>query len=111
MAYTYEAPHGVRDKAKLADMIETLENGGSLPPVVVCGETAYTGSHRLAAWAACDIDAEAVGIDDADYVAAMEMLGLDPMYDECRDFNEFCEALYQVVTDEAVKAALEDQRG
>lgn len=111
MAYTYEAPHEVRDRAKLAAMIEVLKTGGSLPPVVVCGETAYTGSHRLAAWAACDMDAEAVEIEDDDYVAAMKLLGLDPMYDDCRNLNELCEALYQVVTDEAVKAALEDQRG
>jgi hypothetical protein len=110
MAYTYQAPHQVRDKAKLAEMIKTLKNGGTLPPVVVCGEIAYTGSHRLAAWAACGIDADAVEIEDADYVAAMELLDLDPMYDDPRDYNELCDALYRVVTDDAVKTALADQR-
>jgi len=111
MANTFQAPHEVRDEAKFANMVEILKSGGSLPPVVACGEIAFTGSHRLAAWAACDIDAEAVMIEDADYVAAMELMGLDPMYDDPNDLNELCEALYQVTTDNAVKAALADQRG
>jgi len=105
----YNPPHQVRDQEMLDAMIQTLESGGDLPPVVVLGDDALTGSHRLAAWEACQMEAEVVEIEDEDYVAAMEHLGLDPIYDDPTDMNELCAALYQVVEDEDVRTALADQ--
>ena len=109
MSYTYFAPHAARDKGKLNGMIETLKSGGELPPVVVCGDIAYTGSHRLAAWLACSMDAEAVEVSNEDYEETMELLCLDPMYDTIHDFNVFCAVLYTVTEDDEVKEALKDQ--
>ena len=110
MARTYEAPHEVRDEALLESMIQTLRNGGELPAIVVTGDTALTGSHRIAAWAECDIDAVAVECPDELYVAALESLGLD-IYDSVNDYNEFCAALYDVAGDyPGLQDALEDQR-
>jgi hypothetical protein len=106
----YNAPHEVRDEDKLAAMIAVLENGGTLPPVVVLGYDAFTGSHRLAAWRACEIDANVIELSDDDYKAAMTEIGLDWESDTVYDYNQFCDALYNVTTDDAVKAAIEDQR-
>ena len=92
----YQAPHEVRDQGKLESMIESLENGGELPPVLVCGEIAYSGSHRLAAWAALDIKPEVIELDDEDIATAMHHVGLDPMYDEIQRFEEIEEALKEL---------------
>ena len=105
----YNPPHEVRNQEKLQSMINTLGNDGDLPPIVVLGEDAITGSHRLAAWAACDMEAETIEIEDEDYVAAMNYLGLDPVYDSPMDMNQLCAALYQVIDDEDVQTALADQ--
>ena len=74
-------------------MIATLRSGGELPPVIVCGETAYSGSHRLAAWAALDMDAEVIELDDDDVAAAMRHMGLEPGYDEIDRYDDFEAAL------------------
>lgn len=107
----YNPPHAVMDETKLQSMIATLNSGGTLPPVIVLGEYAFTGSHRLAAWDRCDMQPEVVEVSETDYIAAMEYAGLDPMCDEIYDHNEFCDALFAVTDDTAVKAAIYDQRG
>ena len=100
MAIGYEPPHEVRDTAKLAAMIATLEAGGELPAILVTGETALCGSHRLAAWEACELPAQVVELDDDDYCAAMEHLGLDPVYDDTpADLDDFFAALIETGAD------------
>lgn len=85
----YQPPHEVRDQGKLNAMTEVLKNGGELPPVLVCGDRAYSGSHRLAAWELMGLEPSVVEIDDAEYCEVMEALDLDPMYDEASDLEEF----------------------
>ena len=92
----YQAPHEVRDQDKLESMIKTLEAGQQLPPIIVCGEIAYSGSHRLAAWEALDMEPEVIEIDDEDVAAGMTEMGLEPGYDEIDRFDEFEIALAQL---------------
>lgn len=87
-----QPPHLPTDEKKLAEMVYILETGGSLPPVLVNGEQAYSGSHRIAAWEAMEMDVEFVELDDDGYVAVMTELGLDPMYDTVYDFEPFLDA-------------------
>ncbi len=110
MARTYNPPHEVREPGKLASMVETLMSGGELPPIIVCGEQALSGSHRLAAWSACDMEPDVIEIDESDLACAMAQCGLDPMYDEIDDYSELCRWLHDAATDDDVLAALEDQR-
>lgn len=106
----YNPPHEARDQKKLESMIAAIEGGKSLPPIIVMGDDAFTGSHRIAAWEACNVDADVVEISDADYVAAMTEMGLDWECDSVYDYNEFCQALYAVTTDSDIKDAIKDQR-
>ena len=85
----YQPPHEVRDQEKLNALVGILKNGGELPPVLACGDRAYSGSHRLAAWGLMDVEPSVVEMDDAEYCEVMESLGLDPMYDEATDLEEF----------------------
>ena len=85
----YQPPHEVRDQEKLNDLIEMLKNGGELPPVLVCGDRAYSGSHRLAAWEVMGVEPSVVEMSDEEYCQVMEALDLDPMYDEATDLEEF----------------------
>jgi hypothetical protein len=111
MALGYFPPHETMDQEKLQKMIKHLESGGELPPVVVAGEYAFTGSHRLRAWEACEEEPNTIEISNQDYRAAMDLLDLDWRYDEPNELNEFCAALYSVTDNDAMKKALEDQRG
>ena len=85
----YQPPHEVRERNKLAGMIRALRRGESLPPVLVCGDRAYSGSHRLAAWEITGMEADVVEMSDEEYCEVMTALDLDPMYDEAEDFEEF----------------------
>lgn len=90
----YEAPHEVRDDAKITSMICAIEDGRKLPPIIVQGHTAFCGTHRIAAWCATDTVPEVVEISDEEYCAAMEYLGLDAVYDNPpSDLDDFCAAL------------------
>lgn len=105
----YNKPHEIRDEKKLQSMIDTLRAGGELPPVLVIGYNALTGSHRLAAWEACDRAAIVIELSDEDYIAAMRAQGLNE-WDEIYDYSDFCRALYEVTGDPEIKAAVADQR-
>lgn len=122
MATTYNPPHQITDAAKLEAMIETIRTGGELPPVVVNGYTALTGSHRCAAYAEArkrqlrgedgwdDVligDQPAVDLSNADYQRACLTLGVQ--YHDKFDCNTFCAALYASAADDAVRDAVEDQ--
>lgn len=85
----YQPPHEVRDQGKLNALVEIMKNGGELPPVLVCGDRAYSGSHRLAAWELMDVEPSVVEMGDAEYCEVMKALELDPMYDEATDLEEF----------------------
>lgn len=121
----YNPPHEVKDKAKLQSMITSLKNGDQLPPVVVYGNDAYTGSHRMAAWDACEMDAQIVELTDEEFILARAVMsGVDDLdindsddiefyhkhlaQDVC-DYNEFCEALAKVSKNSNVLDAVKDQ--
>lgn len=105
-----QAPHEVRDQEKLQSMIDELEDGNDLPPVVVIGEQALTGSHRIAAWESCGMDIDYIEIEDDDYISAMKHLNLDPVYDQIpSDLNDFCKAVFETTEDDEIKEALKDQ--
>ena len=117
--------HGVRDPAKLASLVESFRTGRPVPAVVVQGETALTGSHRIAAheiaWRAWSRQEEGwddteeptlemVEVSEDDYLAACRLLGISH-HDEVEHFDLFAAALYTATEDDAVKAALVNQRG
>lgn len=85
----YQAPHEVEDNAKLEKMIKTLKEGNSLPPIVVCNEIAYEGSHRLAAWEALEIEPEVIEITNEEVKQTMGKMGLVPCYDDINAFDDF----------------------
>jgi len=119
---TYNAPHGPNNDAKLAAMMETLRRGEHLPPIVVCGEQAFCGSHRIEAyrrawrlrdslgeaWELVPDDIQAVELSDDDYRAACTLAGVEYL-DDLRDYNEIATAIYETTTDDEVRQALADQ--
>ncbi len=122
---TYRTPHTPDNKVKLASMVAAIKSGETMPPLVVIGETAITGSHRIAAYDAANSLVEASTDDDwdsalpieiptvelcnDDYTQGMIAIGLDPSVDDPREFNDLCTAIYSLTDDCDVKAALADQ--
>ena len=102
-------PHEVRDQVKLNTMIASLQAGHQLPAIVVCHDLALTGSHRIAAWDACDMDYAVIEIDDDEYINTMINIGLDYEIDTLCDFNIFCESLYNSTNRDDLKKSLSDQ--
>ena len=74
----FEPYHEVREPAKVRAMVRSLEAGEELPPIIVMGDKALSGVHRLAAWKIAEETPDVIEIDDADYVAAMESKGYEP---------------------------------
>lgn len=70
-------------------MISALRDGRSLPPILVCGEIAYSGSHRIAAWDQLEIDPDVIELEDDEVATIMVKIGLEPGYDEVTDFERF----------------------
>jgi len=115
------APHEIRDEEKLNSMIDAIISGTDIPQIVVLNDTAFTGSHRIAAYLAVEeminngeinIDVTEIPhieIEDADYCTAMKNMDLEPG-DDISDYNDFCKSLYEITDNDDVKAALEDQR-
>ena len=85
----YQPPHYYTDPAKLAAMVAVLNAGLDLPPILVCGEIAYSGSHRLAAYDAVGRQIPTREITEEQVAAAMLACGLDPGYDTISDYEEF----------------------
>lgn len=117
-------PHAVYDHAKMAALVESFRLGHSVPPVVVCGLQALTGSHRIAAfveahaqWAsnqdgwedAAEPELATVEVDDATYARALRMAGVEEG-ETPREYNELAQALYLCTDNDEVRAALQDQR-
>ena len=93
---TIQAPHEVNDIDKLNAMIEMLKSGKSLPPILVHANQAYSGTHRLAAWAELDINPDVIEIDDDQFYAITDALGIDPMYDIICDFELFLDTAHDL---------------
>lgn len=121
---TYNPPHEPTDDTKVVRMVEAIRRGGRLPPIVVNGENALTGSHRIEAyrragalneacfgegWERAELTIPTVEIDDDEYLAACASVDVEHL-GELGDYNEQCVALYNSCEREDVRAALEDQR-
>ena len=76
-ALGYELPHDITSYQKLNAMIAHLENGKDLPPILVIGDTALSGSHRLVAWAVCEMKPDVIEVENEEYDAAVEHVGND----------------------------------
>ena len=107
----YEPRHDVTDSKKLQRLIDALERGERLPPVVVQGEIALTGVHRLAAYKALNMAPDVVEVSDDEYRAALIELGLDEdaTVDEIWDLDLFLETLHSLTKNERLQKALEGQ--
>ena len=105
----FQPPHEIKDPKKYLSMVKAIESGIKLPPIVVCGEQALSGSHRIAAWNACEEEIDYIEIGEDLYIAACESMGLDPLYDEVRDYDELCQQIYNLTDDNDVKEAIKDQ--
>lgn len=125
MTATYTPLHEVCDRAKFAALVESFRLGRPVPPVVVQGETALSGSHRVAAHAAAwrawdrreagwedslEPTLDTVEVSEEDYAAACGLLGI-AWHRDVEHFDLFAAALHAATEDEALKAALADQRG
>ncbi|WP_455387504.1 hypothetical protein [Petrachloros mirabilis] len=119
---TYNPPHKAQDETKLAEMIGALQRGENLPPIVVCGEQAFCGSHRIEAynrayrlresldeaWELVPQEIPVVELSDEDYRSACEYLDVEYL-DEAHDYNEIATAIHETTTDDEVRAAMADQ--
>ena len=99
--YAHKAPHAVTDRAKLGRMIDTLNAGGVLPPVLWDGNQAFEGSHRLAAWEAVGQRADLMLVTDDDLARAAESLGMDPADVDWRDEDNLLDLKRAVAKAEA----------
>lgn len=102
---TYNPPHKATDRNKLAALVRAFRRGDEVQPIVYNGESAITGSHRIAAARIARVDVPAVECTELDYRRAAYVAGVD----HSEDCNLFCSALAAVTEDAAVRAALEDQ--
>lgn len=104
----YETPHEITDRSKAAGMIKTLRSGNTVPPIVVIGNQAITGSHRVYAANKTEIEIETVEVSDIDYLRACYVIDHDTHHDY-PDINNFCAALFAVTDEQELKDALKDQ--
>lgn len=122
---TFFPLHDVRDSAKFEALVESFRVGRSVPPVAVMDAAALTGSHRVAAhqaayraWSRAEAgwedsaepELETVEVGDEDYRSACGLLGIRH-HDEVEHFDLFAAALHHATGDDALRAALADQRG
>lgn len=103
---TYNPPHKATDRNKLAALVRAFRRGDEVQPIVYNGESAITGSHRIAAARIARVDVPAVECAELDYRRAAYVADVET---HGEDFNLFCSALAAVTEDAAVRAALEDQ--
>lgn len=108
----FNPPHEAEDQKKVEALVEAFRCGKEVTPVVVYGDDAYTGSHRIAAhaiavenWESGNWDFETytdlpvVEIDDEEFAAA---------YDEY-DINITLENLLDNTSCDDLRSALEGQ--
>jgi hypothetical protein len=108
-------PHAADNVKKLGRIIEALQNGIKIPPLVIlpCGR-AITGSHRWEAYTTLGLAISALIVSEQDYTALKEAFweqAKTPSFDG--QFHKFtfnpCKTLIQITEDERLKAALKDQ--
>lgn len=109
----YNPPHAATDREKLNGMIEALRLGRPLPPIVVVGQQAISGSHRIEAqdqarrlWAN---ETEGWENSPEPKLEAIELDDVEVDFDEL-DFNMIASHVYRNTSSVEIKAALEDQR-
>lgn len=116
---SYNPPHTVDTTNKetrqlLAGLIRAYRRGDKITPLVINGDNALTGSHRIAAVdIMLDFDKYS-GMDHDDFLGTVEAsdedyTAADNANYNCGDFNDLCRELYNVTNDDELKAALEDQ--
>ena len=110
----YNPIHEPYDKDKLDSMVAEILDGNDMPPILVDGDNALTGSHRIAAYAEAqslldngsegpwaELEVPAVEVD-ADELARAYEAG-------CDEPNDVCDWLYHNTQDQNVKKAVADQ--
>lgn len=85
------------DHKKIESMVETINRGEKLPAIVVCGDEILAGKHRYLAHKITKTEPEIIEISDDEYCEAMDLAGLDPVYDKFGyDFAVFIELLHAI---------------
>jgi hypothetical protein len=102
----YIPPHQPTDKAKLASLVEAIKSGAKITPVVVCGDIALTGSHRIAAFALAKVSPPVIGIEEITLKKALILCAAKDISETSH--NLLCAALFAVCDGDA-KDALADQ--
>ena len=120
---TYNPLHAPTDKAKLASLIEAIRTNQEISPIVVNGDQAITGSHRVRAFEIAfekysnqeagwedtvEPSIPVVEIDDETLLAACNAVGADD-FSEVLHFDDLYMAIERLTTDEELKAAVADQ--
>jgi hypothetical protein len=120
---TYNPLHAPTDTAKLDALVEAIRTNQTITPVVVCGEQAITGSHRVrafeiafqkyrdqeAGWEDTEEPAiPVIEIDDETLMAACNAIGADEFGDVVH-YDDLYIAIEEHTSDADLKAALEDQ--
>lgn len=122
---TFIPLHGIRDTTKFESLVESFRIGSPVPPVAVMGESALSGSHRIAAhqaafrsWSrgeegwegAAEPKLDTIEVGEEDYLSACRVLGIDH-HGSVEHFDLFASALLRVTSDSRLKECLADQCG
>jgi ParB-like chromosome segregation protein Spo0J len=120
---TYNPLHAPVDKTKLASIIEAIRTNQAISPIVVSGEQAITGSHRIRAFEIAfekysnqeagwedtgEPSIPVVEIDDETLLAACNAVGADD-FSEVVHYDDLYVEIERLTTDEELKAAVADQ--
>mgnify|MGYP006402691411 CR=1 FL=1 len=111
---TYHPPHRWIDADKVSRLVATMLEHGmqAIPPIVVCGEIALTGSHRIAAYdkvlaLGAELDEmQTVEIEDEDLRDALKVLDCEYLHEA--ELNDVVEQLHATAEGD-LQAALSDQ--
>jgi len=120
---TYTPLHSPTDNAKLAAIIEAIRTHQTISPIVVIGEQAITGSHRVRAFEIAyekyvnqelgwedtnEPSIPAVEIDDETLTAACNAVGAED-FSEVVHYDDLYMEIERLATDDELKAAVADQ--
>lgn len=120
---TYNPLHAPTDSAKLASIVEAIRTNQTITPIVINGEQAITGSHRVrafeiafekysnqeAGWEDTDEPSiPVVEIDDETLLAACKAVGADD-FSEVVHYDDLYIEIEALATDDELKAAVADQ--
>jgi|JI9StandDraft_2_1071091.scaffolds.fasta_scaffold03069_12 hypothetical protein len=120
---TYTPIHTPNDTEKLDSIIESIRRGKKITPVLVIGEQALTGSHRVRAFELAyekyrnqepgweDTEEPVipvVEIDEETLTAACQVIGAESVADVVH-FDELYAAIERVTDSDEIKSAVADQ--